>query len=157
MALSMRSLTLDFMQNSLFYTLDGRHLTEQFEGLRLTAYPDSTGIPTIAYGHTAGVKLGDTCTEEQADAWLQEDIQWAATVVNHLVTFQLTQDEFNAVTDFTFNVGSGNFASSTLLKLLNAGDMANAALEFDKWDHAGGQVVAGLLRRREAETQEFAA
>lgn len=143
------------MQNTLFYTLDGLHLTEQFESCRLVAYQDSTGVWTCGWGHTAGVTATTTCTQEQADQWLQDDIAWAARVVNHLVTFQLTQDEFNAVTDFVFNAGSGNFASSTLLKLLNEGDMVNAPVEFDKWDHAGGQVVAGLLRRREAETAEF--
>jgi lysozyme len=144
------------MQNKMFYTSDGRHLTEQFEGCRLEAYQDVRGVWTIGYGHTGPeVVEGLTCTQQQADEWLQSDIQWAANVVNNLVTTQLTQDEFNATVDFVFNAGSGNFASSTLLKDLNAGDLAAAATQFDLWDHAGGQVIAGLLRRREAETQEF--
>jgi lysozyme len=94
-------------------------------------------------------------TQAQADAWLLEDILWAAEVVNRVVTVTLTQGEFDALTDFVFNDGSGNFESSTMLRLLNSGNYAGAAAQFDLWDHAGGQVVAGLLRRRQAETTEF--
>ena len=137
------------------YSQTGLHLTEQFEGCKLTAYPDSIGRPTIGYGHTAGVVLGSTCTLEQAEVWLEQDIQWAASEVNKLVHVALTQGEFDACVDFTFNCGCGNFDHSTLLKLINAGDMEHAANEFEKWDRAGGNIVAGLLRRRLAEKQEF--
>jgi lysozyme len=77
--------------------------------------------------------------------------------VNNLVNVPLTQGQFDALVDFVYNLGVGNFESSTLLRDLNAGDMDAAANEFDKWDHVSGQVVAGLLRRREAETKEFQA
>jgi lysozyme len=137
------------------YSKQGLALTESFEGCRLTAYADSTGIPSIGYGHTAGVQLGDTCTQEQADAWLLEDVQTAVNDVNRLVTVPLTQSEFDSLCDFVYNVGGGNFASSTMLKLLNAGNYSAAAEQFDRWDQAGGVVVAGLLRRREAEQSEF--
>ena len=133
----------------------GQLLTEQFEGLRTTAYQDSAGVWTIGYGHTAGVTPGMTCTQGQAEAWLLEDIQWACSVVNSEVKVPLTQNEFNALVDFVFNVGSGNFAGSTLLRLLNQGLYAQAAEQFQLWDLAGGQVVAGLLRRRIAEENEF--
>jgi lysozyme len=146
------------MENRLFYTLDGLHLTQQFESCRLTAYQDVKGVWTIGWGHTGPeVVEGLVWTQAQADAALQADIQWAVNVVNHLVTFQLTQEEFNATVDFVFNVGSGNFASSTLLKDLNAGNLTDAAAQFERWDKSGGQVIAGLLRRRNAEAQEFAA
>ena len=92
---------------------------------------------------------------DQAAAWLAEDIQSAVGSVNRRVKTTLTQSEFDAVCDFVFNVGVGNFAGSTMLKLLNKGDYAGAAGEFDRWDIAGGNVVAGLLRRREAEREEF--
>jgi lysozyme len=141
------------VNQNLQYT--GQALTEQFEGLALVAYQDSAGYWTLGYGHTAGVTQGMTCTQAQAEAWLLEDIQWAATVVNNLVTVQLTQGEFDALVDFVFNVGSGNFASSTMLRMLNAGNFAGAAGQFARWDLAGGQVVAGLLRRRIAEEGEF--
>jgi|SRR5271167_1787917 len=141
------------MNENLLYT--GQKLTEQFEGDKLTAYQDSGGVWTIGYGHTEGVTQGATCTQAQADAWLLEDIQWAGSVVQGAVTVALTQGEFNALVDFVFNVGSADFQSSTLLRDLNAGDFGLAALQFDRWDMAGGAVVAGLLRRREAEQGEF--
>jgi lysozyme len=134
----------------------GTMFTEGFEGCRLEAYQDVRGVWTIGFGHTGqDVVEGLTCTQQQAGNWLQADMQWAAAAVNSAVTVQLTQDEFNALVDFTFNVGAGNFDSSTLLRELNAGDYAGAAAQFDRWDYAGGQVVAGLLRRRQAETQLF--
>ena len=141
------------MNENLLYT--GQGLTEQFEGCELTAYKDSGGVWTIGYGHTEGVTQGMTCTQEQADAWLLSDIQWAVSVVQGAVSVTLTQGEFNALVDFVFNVGSANFQSSTLLRDLNAGDYALAALQFERWDLAGGTVVAGLLRRRRAEENEF--
>lgn len=137
------------------YSLDGLHLTEQFEGCKLQAYPDSTGIPTIGYGHTKGVSLGMTCTQAQAEQWLQQDINYAASEVNKHVTVPLTQHQFDALVDFTFNCGAGNLDHSTLLKLVNTGDFTHAANEFERWDKAGGKVVAGLLRRRLAEKNEF--
>jgi lysozyme len=139
------------------YSKQGLALTEQFEGVRLEAYLDQVGVPTIGYGHTRGVHLGMTCTQEQAEAWLEEDIQLATDDVNKYVIVQLTQGEFDALVDFAFNLGCGALNNSTLLKDLNAGNFAAAANEFEKWDHAGGQVVAGLLRRREAEMAEFRA
>ena len=137
------------------YSKTGLLLTEQFEGCRLEAYQDSVGLWTCGYGHRFGVHAGTTCTPDQAAAWLAEDIQSAVGSVNRLVKTTLTQSEFEAVCYFVFNVGVGNFAGSTMLKLLNKGDYAGAASEFDRWDIAGGNVVAGLLRRREAEREEF--
>lgn len=137
------------------YSKTGMALTKEFEGCKLEAYPDSTGVPTIGYGHTAGVRIGDTCTYVQANAWLENDILWAVKTVNYLVHVTLTQGEFDACVDFVFNLGSGNFQNSTLLKLLNRGDMISAENEFDRWDRAGGKEVPGLLRRRQAEAKEF--
>ena len=138
------------------YSKTGLLLTEQFEGCRLEVYQDVRGIWTIGYGHTFGVNANTPpCTMDQAAAWLAEDIQSAVGSVNRLVKTTLTQSEFDAVCDFIFNVGVGNFAGSTMLKLLNKGDYAGAASEFDRWDLSGGNVVAGLLRRREAEREEF--
>ena len=130
-------------------------LTEPFEGDRLVAYQDSKGVWTIGYGHTRGVFPGMTCSQQQSERWLIEDLAWAEAMVNRFVKVQLTQNEFDALVDFVFNVGSGNFKSSTLLKLVNANDMEDAVREFVKWDHCGGKEVAGLLRRRQAEAQLF--
>lgn len=137
------------------YSKSGLALTESFEGCRLVAYQDQAGIWTIAFGHTRGVRPGDTCTQAQAEAWLQEDIAFAEDCVNKNVTVLLTQEEFDSLVDLIFNIGCGNFKTSTLLRLLNSGDYAAAAAEFPKWDHAGGKENAGLLRRRIAEEAEF--
>lgn len=140
---------------TMTYSQNGMHLTESFESCRLMAYLDSVGVPTIGWGHTNSVHMGMTCSQEQADQWLQEDIQSSVNAVNSMVKVQLTQQEFDALVDFTFNLGAGNLQHSTLLRLLNAGDYSSAAAEFDKWDRAGGKVMAGLLRRRESEEDMF--
>jgi lysozyme len=137
------------------YSGSGLKMTEQFEGCRLDSYQDSAGVWTVGFGHTLGVQPGQTITQLQAEAFLLQDMQRAVKYVNMLVKVPLTQGEFDALVDFAFNVGCGALADSTLLKLLNAGDYSGAANQFDAWDHAAGQVVAGLLRRRQAETDEF--
>jgi lysozyme len=138
------------------YSKTGLALTEQFEGLSLSAYQDVTGIWTIGYGHTIGVYPGQTITQAEAEALLTADIAWAVSIVNQMVTTPLSQPIFDSLVDFTYNLGSGNFQHSTLLTLVNQGNFEAAAEQFDLWDHAsGGQVVAGLLRRRQAETDEF--
>ncbi|HUN83568.1 MAG TPA: lysozyme [Terracidiphilus sp.] len=142
--------------NNLTFSANGLSLTEQFEGCRLTAYQDQVGVWTIGYGHTGpDVSQGLTITSEQAQTLLAQDVGSAAACVNQAVAVQLTQDEFDALVDFVFNLGAAAFEGSTMLRLLNAGEYANAAAQFDLWDHAGGAVVAGLLRRREAEAMLF--
>jgi lysozyme len=96
-----------------------------------------------------------TCTQQQAEQWLMQDVQAAASAVSRLVTVPMTQGEFDALVDFVFNLGAGSLQHSTLLRLLDAGDYHGAALEIVKWDRAGGKEVAGLLRRRQAEQVEF--
>ena len=138
------------------YSSDGVSLTASFEGCDLVSYKDLGGVWTIGYGHTGpDVGPGQSCTKQQALMWLLQDSQWAADEVNKLVNVPLTQGEFDALVDFVFNLGAGNFASSTLLRQLNAGNYAGAANQFQVWDHVSGQVVAGLLRRRVAEQGEF--
>jgi len=137
------------------YSKQGLALTESFEGCRLVAYQDSVGVWTIGYGHTKGVFEGMTCTQEQAEQWLIEDVAEAEAAVNKLVHIAMSQEEFDALVDFVFNLGIGSFAHSTLLAKLNARDIEGAADEFDKWDRAGGVEVAGLLRRRQAERALF--
>jgi len=138
------------------YSISGFALTKRFEQCRLVAYWDALGkVWTIGWGHTFGVSQGDVCTQEQADAWLVEDMAASEADVNTHVKVSLTQGEFDALCDFAFNLGRGALNNSTLLKDLNAGDYLTAAAEFEKWDHAGGKVVAGLLLRREDEEAEF--
>jgi lysozyme len=137
------------------YSRDGLHLTEQFEACRLTAYRDVKGVWTIGYGHTRGVYEGMVITQAQAEAFLLEDVKAASDAVNRLVTIAITQDEFDALVDFAFNCGIGALTGSTLLKDLNDGNFSAASDQFEVWDHASGQVIVGLLRRRLAEKAEF--
>ena len=134
---------------------DLTNLVESFEGVRLESYQDVGGVWTIGYGHTAGVVEGQTETLSGAMFDLNDDIDIADAAVNRLVNVPLGQDEFDALSDFVFNAGEGNFAGSTMLRLLNSGDYQAAANQFDLWDHVSGKVVAGLLRRRQDETAMF--
>lgn len=133
----------------------GIDLIKSFEGCRLTAYQDSVGVWTIGYGHTSGVYSGMTITEAQAEAYLKSDLVTSENAVNKYVTYAINQNQFDALVSFTFNLGSGNLASSTLLKKLNQGDISGAANEFDKWIYAGGEVLEGLVKRRAAEKELF--
>lgn len=139
----------------MVYSQDGLKLTESFEGCKLVAYQDQVGVWTIGIGHTDDVERGDTCTYDEAIQYLQEDIHAVTDQINRDVEVTLTQGEFDALVDFGFNLGVHNLESSTLWKLLNRGDFVHAALQFPRWDMAGGQHVAGLMRRRLAEQALF--
>lgn len=137
---------------------DAYNLVKASEGLRLDAYPDpaSGGAPwTIGYGHTAGVRKGDSITEDKANDLLGEDLAIAAAEVNRLVMVPLTQGQFDALCDFVFNLGAANLASSTLLRVLNKKDYSGAAVQFKFWVMAGGHVMPGLVKRRAAEKALF--
>lgn len=130
-------------------------LVEQFEGCRLAAYQDSVGVWTIGYGHTGGVAPGQTCTQEEADQWLAQDLDRAAQGVSVLLHVPVTQSQFDALVSFVFNLGAGALTKSTLLRLLNDGNADAASSEFPKWSFADGQFVEGLHRRRLAEQELF--
>ena len=135
----------------------GLDLIKQFEGLYLKAYRCPAGVPTIGYGHTAGVAMGQTITQQQADDYLRRDVRMFERAVERLVKVPLTQGQFDALVSFAFNLGEGALAQSTLLRLLNAGDYAGAAAQFDRWNKSGGRVLPGLVRRRAAERALFEA
>ncbi|WP_372400746.1 lysozyme (plasmid) [Azospirillum sp. HJ39] len=134
-------------------------LVQHFEGLRLTAYLCPAGVPTIGYGHTAGVKMGQTITAAQADAFLSVDLAAAAAQVDRLVRVPLTDDQRGALSSFVFNLGPGSLQSSTLLKLLNARDYDGAVIQFGRWVYAKVNGVStrlpGLVARRAAEAALF--
>lgn len=133
----------------------GIALIKEFEGLRLTAYRCAADVWTIGYGHTAGVKKGDTITAGEADALLLNDLATSEQAVSRAVTAPLNQSRFDALVSLVFNIGQGNFRRSTLLKKLNRLDYTGASDEFLRWTRAGGKVVPGLVRRREAEKALF--
>ncbi len=127
-----------------------------YEGLKLTAYQDSVGVWTIGYGHTGpDVRPGLTISRDQAVQLQQTDLNKAATGVDSCVSVSISQNQRGALTSFAFNLGIGNLQSSTLLRKLNAGDFSGAAAEFPRWNKAGGQVLAGLTKRRMAEQALF--
>ena len=137
--------------------IQGEQLTESFEDCKLQAYWDATGkVWTIGWGHTGPeVVEGLVWTQAQCDAQLLVDRRAAVACVNRNVNVPLTKNEFRALVDWVFNAGCGHFVGSTMLRLLNAGDYHGAAAEIDKWIFSGGVKLAGLLRRRRAETALF--
>lgn len=133
----------------------GLDLIKSFEGLRLKAYKDAVGIWTIGYGHIKTATPGMSISEPEAEALLRGDLEEAQGAVTRLVKVPLNDNEYAALVSFVFNLGAGSLSRSTLLKKLNAGDRAGAAQQFLVWNKAGGKVLAGLTRRREAERDLF--
>lgn len=133
----------------------GLSLLKSFEGLELQAYLDPVGVWTIGYGTTSGVYPGMTISRTQAETLLKNDLQRFETSVTEAVTRPITDNQFSALVSFTYNVGSGAFANSTLLRLLNQGDIQGAANQFLVWVYAGRMVLPGLARRRRAERLLF--
>lgn len=133
----------------------GLALIAAHEGLKLKAYLCPAGVPTIGYGHTKGVRMGDTITPDQADKFLREDSADAEKAVN-AQNLKINQNQYDALVSFTFNVGVGNFGKSTLLKKVkaNADDPA-IRNEFARWNKGGGKVLPGLTRRRKEEADLY--
>lgn len=137
----------------------GLDLIKKYEGLRLEAYKDSAGILTIGYGHTKTVKPGMVINQDMANLLLKTDVMDAETAVRDLVNIELTQNQFDALVSFVFNVGRRNFERSTLLKKLNDGKILEAGEEFMKWTKArqpgGLRELPGLVKRRAEEKVLF--
>lgn len=133
----------------------GLNLIKQFEGCKLFAYRDSIGKPTIGYGHTNGVKMGQSITQQQADKYLKEDVNIAEKTLN-LLGVNFRQEQFDALCSWIFNLGKGNFINSTMCKLImnRAGD-EEITDQLVKWKNAGGVPLVGLMRRRCAEANMF--
>jgi lysozyme len=143
------------MNNDLKTSQEGISLIKSFEGCELTAYRCSANVPTIGFGHTAGVSDGDTCTQEEAETMLAEDLEEFEDYVKNYVESELQQNEFDALVAWTYNLGPKNLSESTLLKELNAGNLEEVPRQMKRWNRAGGEVLDGLIRRREAESRLF--
>lgn len=124
-----------------------------FEGKSNVAYLDPVAIPTICYGYTPNVRLGDRKTDAECDALLLEEIGRALAVVDASVTGPMTESRRAAFASFVYNVGSGNFRRSSVLRLINQGDVRGSCDALLKWVNAGGKKLAGLVKRREAERE----
>jgi GH24 family phage-related lysozyme (muramidase) len=137
----------------------GVDLIKSFEGWMACWYKDAAGYPTIGYGHLikAGesYKQGSCITQAQGESLLRGDLGTAESCVNGAVKRTLNGNQFSALVSFTFNLGCGNFKSSTLLSKLNAGDFGAVCSELARWNKAGGKVLPGLTRRRAAECDLF--
>lgn len=133
----------------------GINLIKQHEGLRLEAYRCPAGVFTIGYGHTAGVRRGDVIEAQRAEQLLAEDLGESEAVVNRECP-GLSQNRFDALVSFVFNVGTGNFLKSTLLKCVKANpENVNIRYEFSRWTRSKGVELAGLMRRRRAEADLY--
>ncbi|WP_455479239.1 lysozyme [Bartonella sp. B23] len=135
---------------------EGLAMIKQWEGLRLHAYQDATGVWTIGYGHTSAagkpfVHKGTTVTEEQAENILCQDLKQFENAVEQAVQVSLTDKQFAALVSFCYNVGITAFCNSTLLKKLNKGEYESVPAELQKWNKAGGKRLQGLVHRRAAE------
>lgn len=133
----------------------GLGLIASHEGLRTTAYLDPVGIPTICYGSTAGVELGQRATFDECNRLLQRDTTYAGKAVARCTHVAITQAQYDALVSFSFNVGGEAYCRSTLARRLNAGDCWGAAAQFDRWVHAGGRKLPGLIKRRSEERALF--
>ena len=130
-------------------------LIKRFEGFSSAAYLCPAGKWTYGYGFTHNVKQGDYITKEQAEIRLKQEIKPIEDTLNSLVTVPLTQNQYDALCSFIFNLGARNFRNSTLLRKLNDGDYKGAANEFLRWTKAGGRELPGLVKRRKAERSLF--
>ena len=143
--------TKQIQVNNLRLDAEGLNLIKRWEGLRLEAYLCSANVWTIGYGHTKTAKPGMKITEEKANELLREDVRKFENLINRIVTVPLTQNQFNALVSWAFNVGENAVKNSTLIRKLNSGDYDAVPFELMRWNKINGQVNRGLTNRRAAE------
>ncbi len=134
---------------------NGLDLIKHFEGLVLKAYKCPAGVWTIGYGHTKDVQPGDEWSESTADHMLEVEMEEYEGYINDSVTAPINQDQFDALVSWVYNLGGGNLKASTMLKVLNAGQYEEVPAQMMRWNKAGGKVLEGLTRRRQAEANLF--
>ena len=132
-------------------------MLKDFEGLKLQEYIDAGGYLSIGYGHLLkdGERYEDGITDEEATELLEQDIQEAEQVVEGMVTVDLTQNQFDALVSFVYNIGGDQFARSTLVKLLNQGMYEEVPKQMARWNKSNGKVLKALVRRRKIEGERF--
>ena len=134
---------------------NGLDLIKHFESLQLKAYKCSANVWTIGYGHTKNVKEGDRISQDQANCFLMQDLYSVERAIFRLVKVKLNQNQFDALCSLIFNIGISAFNKSTLLAKLNKEDYVGAAEQFRRWNKVNNVVMAGLVRRRQAEEDLF--
>ena len=141
--------------NNMEISQEGIALIKKFEGCELEAYKCAAGVWTIGYGSTKGVKESDSISQEDADKLLMDELKEYESYVNDFVEVDLEQNQFDALVSWVFNLGPANLKASTLLKVLNSKDYEGVPAQIKRWNKAGGKVLQGLIRRREAESLLF--
>ena len=134
---------------------EGLALIKKFEGCELEAYQCSAGVWTIGYGHTKDVVQGMTISKEEAEQMLIDELHEYESYINEYVTAALSQNQFDALVSWVYNLGPANLKASTMLKVLNSGKYEDVPAQMKRWNKAGGKVLEGLIRRREAEACLF--
>ena len=134
---------------------EGLSLIKKFEGCELKAYRCAANVLTIGYGTTKGVTEDMEITKEEAESLLKEEMHEYEGYINDMVKVPLEQHQFDAMVSWVFNLGSGNLSLSTLLKKLNNSEYDEVPTQIKRWNKAGGKVLDGLIRRREAESLLF--
>ena len=135
--------------------MEGLALIKKFEGCELKAYQCSAGVWTIGYGHTKDVVEGMEITQEQAEQMLVDELHEYESYINKYVTVALSQNQFAALVSWVYPLGPANLSASTMLKVLNSGEYEDVPAQMKRWNKAGGKVLEGLIRRREAEACLF--
>ena len=135
----------------------GIELIKHFEGCELEAYKCAAGVWTIGYGHIKGVTSDSVITQEQAEQMLVEELHEYEGYINNMVTVELNQNQYDAMVSWVYNLGGGNLKASTLLKVVNQGEFDGVPAQIMRWNKAGGKVLEGLTRRRQAEADLFSA
>ena len=134
---------------------EGLALIKKFEGCELEAYRCPAGVWTIGFGTIKDVKEGDRITKDEANHLLEEEMIEYESYINDMVDVPLEQNQFDALCSWVFNLGSKNLSESTLLRVLNDGKYEEVPQQIKRWNKAGGKVLDGLIRRREAEALLF--
>ena len=135
--------------------MEGLSLIKKFEGCELEAYQCTAGVWTMGYGHTKGVTPSDSISQEEAEQMLVDELHEYESYVNEYVTVALSQNQFDALVSWVYNLGPANLKASTMLKVLNSGEYEDVPAQIKRWNKAGGKVLEGLIRRREAEACLF--
>ena len=143
------------IRNKMKISEDGLELIKKFEGCETTAYQDSVGVWTIGFGHTKGGEEGQTCSIEDAESMLADEMDEYEGYINNMVKVDLQQHEFDALVAWVYNLGPTNLGESTMLKVLNGGQFDRVPDEMNRWTRAGGEILEGLVRRRQAESLMF--
>lgn len=143
------------VRTNMHISAEGLSLIKKFEGCELKAYRCAANVLTIGYGTIKNVTEGMEITQEEAETLLQEEMHEYEGYINDMVKVPLEQHQFDAMVSWVFNLGSGNLSSSTLLKKLNNSEYDEVPAQIRRWNKAGGKVLDGLIRRREAEALMF--